>query len=139
MDAVTDAEEMRTQLEICKTDLKQAEIQRAEALLYKTEVDGLKTRLSEKEEKLQDLSNELDQRERELARLKDKEKEGSAHGESKAKICSKSNFLVHGPVLFEESRCCGHKVAEWSAKRSSSFSKQKPSARRLLIGASPTS
>ncbi|KAI9434621.1 hypothetical protein H4582DRAFT_2175233 [Lactarius indigo] len=83
MAALSDVEEIRSQLETCKRDLNEAERQRAVAMVYRTEVETLRKKLSEKEGKVQDIHTELTQRERELVRLKDKR---SARGKSPPKI-----------------------------------------------------
>ncbi|KAH9011833.1 hypothetical protein EDB85DRAFT_1900756 [Lactarius pseudohatsudake] len=84
----SDIDELRAQLEMCQRDLNEAEKQRAAAIVFRTEVVALKERLSEEEQKAQDLSTELSQRERELVRLKDKEKARSARGKSPPEIYS---------------------------------------------------
>ncbi|KAH9019107.1 hypothetical protein EDB85DRAFT_2154009 [Lactarius pseudohatsudake] len=89
----SDIDELRAQLEMCQRDLNEAEKQRAAAIVFRTEVVALKERLSEEEQKAQDLSTELSQRERELVRLKDKEKARSARGKSPPEIYSESDIL----------------------------------------------
>lgn len=88
-----DIDELRGQLELCQRDLSEAEKQRAAAIVSRTEVVALKERLSDEEQKAQDLSTELSQRERELVRLKDKEKARSARGKSPPEIYSESDIL----------------------------------------------
>jgi predicted RNase H-like nuclease (RuvC/YqgF family) len=97
--ASTSAEEVSAQLEACKRDLIEAERQRAEAIAQTTEVDALKKQLSDKEEEVRDLTAELFQKERELLRLKDRPKAGSACAGLPSDISSKSDILAHGPVL----------------------------------------
>ena len=90
---MADAEDARVELQECINDLKRAEKERAEALLYKTEVETLKNQLSAKEQEVRDLENELKERERELTRLRNKQDEASARGQSKPKIGRKSDIL----------------------------------------------
>ncbi len=91
MAALSDVKEIRSQLETCKRDLNEAERQRAAAMVYRTEVETLRKKLSEKEGKVQDMHTELTQREQELVWLKDKR---SARGKSPPKIRSKSDILL---------------------------------------------
>ena len=93
--AQTRAEEMESQLESYKDCLELAETRRAASLRYKTEVNVLKTQLSEKEQSLKDLCSELKQRERDIERLTGKRKvKESSPAETPPKIGSKSDFLL---------------------------------------------
>jgi hypothetical protein len=83
---------MSHQLETCKKDLYNAEEERTVALVYNTELEALRSKLSAKEQEALDLSSELQAREREL-RLKDKSSNRSSHGEISCKRCSKFNTL----------------------------------------------
>lgn len=84
---------MESQLVSYKECLELAEIRRAASLQYKTEVNVLKTQLSEKEQSLKDLCNELRQRERDIERLMGKRKvKESAPAKTPPKIGGKSDF-----------------------------------------------
>jgi len=89
-------EETSLQLQNCRKDLDKAEEERTAALVYSTEVEALRERLSQKEQEVLDLTSELSERKREL-RLQDKLREGSSRGETHCKRCSK--FDIPGVVL----------------------------------------
>ena len=84
---------MSLQLETSKKDLVKAEEERAAALVYGTEVEALRNKLSAKEQKVHDLSLELSLREREL-RIMNNVRDRSSYGEMSCKRCSKFDFLV---------------------------------------------
>jgi hypothetical protein len=72
-------------------------------MAYKAEVEALRKQLSEKEEKVQDLSAELSCRarpqRRESQRLKDRAKVESVRSKLPCKNCSESDILAYGPVV----------------------------------------
>ena len=74
MATLAGVDDLRVQLETCKRDLDKAENERAAAMASRTQVEALRVLLSEKEVQMLDLTSELSQRERELARLKDRVK-----------------------------------------------------------------
>ena len=84
---------MSLQLETSKKDLVKAEEEQAAALVYGTEVEALRNKLSAKEQKVHDLSLELSLREREL-RIMNNVRDRSSYSEMSCKRCSKFDFLV---------------------------------------------
>ena len=103
---------MTLQLETCKQDLEKVEKKRNVAMLYRAEVEALKSKLLAKEQEVLELSSEFHKLEREL-RLQDEVEDGSSPSEIHChKRSSKSFGTLDVVIRFYEGiqaariRCC---------------------------------